>query len=390
MGSKISNFQQRRSLENAKTDLPIAEDYAMFTSSSAGTTAYSFDQQYTFVDIGLLLQAFVTIREPCDHCHKGMMLIADYGLEGHGLWVAFQCKECLYEWKWMGSQQYSDGSLKINREIVAAWKVTGCERGKYFKFTETLRCGQYNHTSWDKTAQLLQPIVFNMALKSYQEGVDYMNKSSEATIIGCDVQHSRSQRAVGAAPFAGCVFMIHNKGPFYSRILWQQLVNKQMLVAAGKLPTASKDKHATHIGLQHLVQRLNHIGGGVCDGSSSANKSWRDLVQSNPKFQSPRLSNCFWHKAKGIPAKFNSEIVQKRVLLPKGKHQGNKRYALKYPQFQEFGITGKKIRNAFYRAQRLFPGDSEEMKMEFIGVADFYQELTEGSLSEETMEVFTD
>jgi hypothetical protein len=143
-----------------------------------------------------------------------------------------------------------------------------------------------------------------------------MNQSTEPAIIGCDVQHSRSQRAVGAAPFAGCVFMVHNKGPYYSRILWQQLTNKQSLTAAGKISTASKDKHATHTGLQHLVQQLDCIGGGVCDGSSSANKSWKELVKLNPKYDGPKLSNCFWHKAKGIPAKFNSEIVDKRILLP--------------------------------------------------------------------------
>jgi hypothetical protein len=43
--------------------------------------------------------------------------------------------------------------------------------------------------------------------------------------------------------------MVHNKNNFYSRILWQKLVNKAILVAANKLPKASKDKHAIYVGL---------------------------------------------------------------------------------------------------------------------------------------------
>jgi hypothetical protein len=376
-------------LEKAKTNLPLEEDYLQFIASSATLTAYSFDQQYAIVEISSLLDAFTTLREPCVGCQQRGMMISNYSLEGHGIQVEFKCINCLHEWKWLGTQRHEDGSLKVNCDVVVAWKVVGCERGKYFKFTEALRCGQYNRTSWDKTVQMLYPVVHNMAVQSYKETVDYANKSSNGSIVGCDVQHSRSQRAVGAAPFAGCVFMLHNKGQFYSRILYQQLVNNQMLVTAGKAKTASKDKHATHLGLAYLAQQLNQISGGVCDGSSSANKSWRDLIQSSSKFNNPPISNCFWHKAKSIPAKFNSEIADKRVLLPKNQQVGNRRYTLKYPQFQEYGITGNKIKSSFYRAQRLSHGDVDEMEAEFIGTAEFYQFMTGNELSKETMEVFT-
>jgi hypothetical protein len=376
-------------LERAKVDLPNAEDYVKYVASSATLTSFSFDQQYAIVDISSLLEALVTIREPCTQCHKGAMIISDYRLQGHGLEISFQCAECLFEWKWTGSQQYPDGSLKVNRDMVVAWKVVGAERGKYFKFTEALRCGQYNRTSWDKTVELLQPIVHNMVMESYQEGVAFANEATDGAIIGCDVQHSRSQRVVGAAPFAGSVFMLHNKGPFYSRIVWQQLVNNQMLIQAGKLKTASKDKHATHIGLQHLAQQLNRIDGGVCDGSSSANKSWRELIYSNSKFNKPLLNNCFWHKAKSIPAKFNKDLVEKKISLPTNQQKGRKKTTTQYPQFKEFEITGKRIKSAFYRAQRLHPGDEDAIREEFIGAAEFYQNFYVNSLSQETMEALT-
>ncbi len=368
----------------------MEEDYVQFVASSATQTAYSVDQQYAMVEISSLLDAFVTLREPCVGCQQRGMMVSNYNLEGHGIQVEFKCINCLYEWKWLGTQRYKDGSLKINRDVVVAWKAVGCERGKYFKFTQALRCGQYNRTSWDKTVQRLYPVIHNMAVQSYKETVDYANTLSTGSIVGCDVQHSRSQRAVGAAPFAGCVFMLHNKGPFYSRVLYQQLVNNQMLVTEGKVKTASKDKHATHLGLGYLAQQLNRIDCGVCDGSSSANKSWRDLIQSSSKFSNkPTINNCFWHKAKSIPTKFNNEIADKKVLLPKEKQVGNRKYTLKYPQFQEYGITGKKIKSAFYRAQRLAHGDVEEMEAEFIGTAEFYQFMSGNELSSETIKVFT-
>jgi hypothetical protein len=357
-------------------------------ASSATSTAYSFDQQYAIVEISTLLEAFITLRKGCSHCGGRGLMVSEYKLEGHGIQVIFKCVDCLLEWKWLGTQRYKDGSLKVNRDIVVAWKTVGCDRGKYFKFTEALRCGQYNKTSWDGTLQILYSVVHNMALQSYKESVDYTNKMDVGSIIGCDVQHSQSQRATGPAPFAGCVFMLHNKGQFYSCILWQELVDNKMMVTAGKKKTASKDKHATHTGLQHLAQQLDKIIGGVCDGSSSANKSWRELIQRCSKFDSPHLHNCFWHKAKTITTKFNHEIVEKRVLLPKEQRKGNQLYTLKFPQFQEYGITGKKIRSAFYRAQQVSHGDVEEMKEEFIGTVEFYQWITGNELSEETMNVF--
>ena len=31
--------------------------------------------------------------------------------------------ECLFEWKWTGSEKYPDGNLKVNCDDVVAWKT---------------------------------------------------------------------------------------------------------------------------------------------------------------------------------------------------------------------------------------------------------------------------
>ena len=247
-------------MEKLKVDLPEAEQAALYQARGATMTAYSFDPQYAIVDISTVLEAFIALKQNCKQCETGKLYIFDYRLEGHGLQVEFQCLECGWKWHWCGSQKYNDGSLRVNRDMVVAWKTTGTERGKYFQFTDAMRCGQYNHDSWDKTVQLLSPIVQTLAEKSYQKGVNYINQSGEDAIIGCDVQHSRSQRSFGAAPFAGAVFILHNQGPYYGSIIHQQLVSPSGLVVAGKAKTASKDKHAVHLGLRKVVELLDHIG----------------------------------------------------------------------------------------------------------------------------------
>jgi hypothetical protein len=94
------------------------------------------------------------------------------------------------------------------------------------------------------------------------------------------------------------------------------------------------------------------------------------------------LSNCFWHKVKDLPIKFNYDIAEKKVTLSKSEQRGNKKQAFKYPDLREVGLTRKKIKNHFYRSQALFPGDSVEMRAEFCNLADFYQELSDNTLSE--------
>ena len=49
-----------------------------------------------------------------------------------------------------------------------------------------MNCGQYNHNSYDKTVQLLQPIILEAEDKSYQENVDAVNGMKEDVIFGCD------------------------------------------------------------------------------------------------------------------------------------------------------------------------------------------------------------
>jgi hypothetical protein len=141
-------------------------------------------------------------------------------MTGHGLNLAMQCDQCKVAMEWNGSSVYPDGSLMINCDIVRAWYTIGGKRHQYFKFTELMNCGQYNHDSYDKTVQLLQPIILEAEDKDYQENVDAVNGMKEDVILGCDCQHCRSQRAQGSAPYATSTFICHNQGSNYGKIIY--------------------------------------------------------------------------------------------------------------------------------------------------------------------------
>jgi hypothetical protein len=247
-----------------------------------------------------------------------------------------------------------------------------------------LRCGSYNHDSFDKTIELLRPIILEAEDQGYKENIDAINAMQSGVILGCDCQHCRSQRTVGPAPYATATFICHNQGSNYGKILFQSSISKHQMQESGLTGRESKDKITVDLGLKKLISKLNKIERGLCDGSSSTNKSWKDIVQTSDKYSNPPLSNCFWHKAKSLPAKFNREMAEKKILLPKSKQKGNKKYGLKYPDLQEFGIVGKKIKNHFYRCQALYAGNSTEMTLEFRNLVVFYQELLENSISEQT------
>jgi len=63
-----------------------------------------------------------------------------------------------------------------------------------------------------------------------------------------------------------------------------------------------------------------------------------------------------------------------------------KKTVFKYPELQDWNITGKKIKSHFIRSQKLWPGNGEEMAEEFQNFPNFYQQLSENTISKRTME----
>jgi hypothetical protein len=269
----------------------------------------------------------------------------------------------------------------VNRDVVRSWITVGGERGKYLQFCEIMRCGTYNRTSFDQTVELLIPIILELEDEQYRKNIDDINKES-GCILGFDCQHSRSQRACGSAPLATTTFMCHNHGSNYGKIVYQSTLSFHQMKEMGLKGTESKDKLTTKLGLEKLVDLLTYIKQGVCDGSSSGNKLWMDVVVPHFKHKNANLANCSWHKIKTVSKDFKKKIMEKRIKLKVKK--GRKQYKLAYPEIQELGITGQVIKNHWIYSQKMSHGNPKEMAEEFKHLTDFYQELYEGYLSQTT------
>jgi hypothetical protein len=371
-------------LVNLNEKLSTLEEIEKVQASGSSQTAYSFDEKYTIVEISTIFDLIERCRNGCTQC-KGQLFITKTSMVGHGMLVSFQCNQCSWAHEWCGSSSYSDGSLVVNRDVTRAWYITGGDRSHYFEFTEALKCGQYNRTSFDNTIELLQPIILEQEEKTYRENIDLVNTLKDGVILGFDCQHSRSQRASGSAPYATTTFMCHNEGSYYGKILLQSHISKHQLKEMGKTGKESKDKITVDQGLDVMIEKLKLIQAGLCDGSSSGNKSFRDKVQSSNKFNNPPIYNCFWHKAKSLPNDFNRKLADVKKKLPQSEWVGNKKTAFKYPEFHELEITGKKIKSHFFRSQKNCKGNAKEMAEEFKGFSDFYQQLYPNTISETTI-----
>lgn len=145
----------------------------------------------------------------------------------------------------------------------------------------------------------------------------------------------------------------------------------QEMKEQGMTGRESKDKITVDKGLHKRVQYLNDLSTCICDGSSSANKSFRDIVVASKKFHPDLLiANCFWHKAKTLTKDYNSKLLDK--FQPKKK--GQKR-TLMYPELREMGATGRKAKSHWYRSQKVCHNDPEEMEEEFCSFIDHYIDL---------------
>jgi hypothetical protein len=84
------------------------------------------------------------------------------------------------------------------------------------------------------------------------------------------------------------------------------------------------------------------------------------------------LANCFWHKAKGMASKFNSDLADKKFKLKE--KDGRKEYENLYPEINEMGLTGKIVKNHFIHSQKSSNGDATKMEETFKGLVDHYDE----------------
>jgi hypothetical protein len=331
--------------------------------------------KYCITEIGKLLELFQWFRTGCQ-CKRqtiGKWNFVSQRMEGHGLVLDFQCSSCGIIKTWKSSSPYPDGSLEVNRDVARAWMTTGGERGHYFKFTEALRCGQYSPSSFDATVKLLRPIILEQEDHMYRVNINEVNMITGGPTIGLDCQHCRSQRATGAAPYATTTVICHTLGPSYGKILLQKHVSTHQLKESGMSGKESKDKYTVDQALRVLVEQLVEIKGGLCDGSSSANKSWKDIVIKSKKFGTGvTISNCFWHKCKGMASKFNSDLVDKKIKLKE--KDGRKQYENLYPEFDEMGLSGKVVKNHFIHSQKTCNGDPDKMAETFESLVEHYDE----------------
>jgi hypothetical protein len=237
--------------------------------------------------------------------------------------MALQCGSCGNSDIWFGSHIYGDGSAQVNRDVVRAWYTTGGEDGHYQLFASQLKAGVYNRDGYNATVDLLIPIILEQEDKMYSDNIQAVNNDSAGAIIGVDVQHCRPQRSFGPAPLATATVINHTKGANYGKILVQAHTYKYDMVAKGIKPSASKDKLATEEALKIMVDKLNNIQRGICDGVGSTGTIWKSAVQGS-KHGNPLLSYCGWHRTKNLGKDFSKKLLKHRTKLKK--KIGNQQY----------------------------------------------------------------
>lgn len=362
---KLMYILQTRQSEHLNTSLKSTEDYWRWLAHGASQTDWAFDPKYSIVALEQLFVLVDTIRTGCTHC-SGSFYVFNQQMEGHSLQLELKC-DCGTIQMWKGSAQYPDGSSQVNRDITRAWVTSGGQRGNYFKFCQAFKSGTYNKSSFDSTVKLLSPIILEMEDQQYRENIDLVNQTGK-TIIGLDCQHARSQRASGPAPFATSTCICHNKGPSRGKILYQAHMSFQEMKEQGMSGRESKDKLTVDKGLTLLTSKLTDISTIICDGSSSANKSVRDIIIASERFHvGLNVANCFWHKAKTLVGDFNKNLLEKVKPLKEGKKK-----ELMYPELKEMGATGKKVKNHWYRSQAVAKNDVDAMEDEFCSFIDHY------------------
>ena len=251
----------------------------------------------------------------------------------------------------------------------------------------------YCASSFDATVDIVETVIFEAEDRQYQLNIRAANQQTQINIqnavtLGFDCQHSRSQRSFGPAPFATATFINHTPGPKYQQILYQSHMSTILMKEDGLLGSESKDKIVTQNGLEILGLHLMKIQKGICDMSSSGNKSWTDVIAKSKKHFGAICANCSWHKAKSLAKNFKTKLLEHRTKLKVP--IGNQQYICTYPELNELGITSAKIRNHWIWCQKMSPGNSVEMREAFVEIVDFYDMLCDHTLAQKTKDAFDD
>ena len=112
----------------------------------------------------------------------------------------------------------------------------------------------------------------------------------------------------GSALLATTNFMCHNPGPCYGKILYQAHISSQEMKEQGYSGKESKEKLTVIHGLTKLAGLLKKIWKGICDGSSTGNKSWGELLKKTVH-NTANLYNCMWHKFEESASRFQEEFL---------------------------------------------------------------------------------
>ena len=225
-----------------------------------------------------------------------MLRIHSVGFKGTCLELKLVYEECGIKISWNSSLQYHDKSFQVNWDIARALTTSGGERSDLFRFFDSLRCGMICPSSFDSTVDTVETVIFEEEDRCYQLNIrnanqEFQSNSQNATIIGFNCQHSRSQRAFGPAPFATATFINHTPGPGYKQILFQSHMSTILMKEDGLIGSESKDKIVTRNGLKLMEFHLNKIQKGICDMSSSGNKSWAEIISITYTGRPP---GCQW------------------------------------------------------------------------------------------------
>jgi hypothetical protein len=352
----------------------------------------AFFQQYAIIDVSILFTLLLWWRSGCKRCF-GELYAVSSEWTGHCLSITLQCGACGHSDTWDGSKKYGDGSFQINRDVVRCWYTTGGEDGHYQDFTTQLKAGTYSRAQFDSTVNLIIPIIHQKEDKMYSTNIDQANQNGDGTIIGVDVQHCRSQRADGPAPLATATVINHTPGAQYGQILIQTHQYKYDMLKEGIKSTASKDKLTTKEALKIMANKLNKIKRGICDGLGSTKVLWDSIIHSL-KHGKPLLTFCEWHKTKNLVKDFKKKLLEHKTKLKEKK--GNQQYESTYPQIEELGITGEKIKSQWIRAQKKiadndlskFVTAADVMEMEWMNTVDYFD--SQVPFDTKTKEAFED
>ncbi len=100
-----------------------------------------------------------------------------------------------------------------------------------------------------------------------------------------------------------------------------------------------------------MVEQLDKISDGVCDGSSSTAKSFRDIVQTHSKHTTVGLQKDIWHKESNIVKKWNEFIKSKTAEELKGK------------------LTALRLKRWFYTCAKNCGGSGATLQNRWLGAA---------------------